>query len=65
MSEEKRVTLELSDLELRILLELCARQILRDIYHGAMTSTVTSVTMKITDALAPEAETDVREKISG
>ena len=64
MSQDKGKILELSELELRQLLDLGARELVRQINHGCADPVLASLVKKGADALAPEAKEDAKEKRS-
>ena len=56
MSEVKGKILELTELELRKLLDLGARELVRQINHGCADPVLASLVKKGADAMAPEAK---------
>jgi hypothetical protein len=62
MSEYKIVTIDLSHAELGAVLDLCAKELLRAIHHGYTDPVVATITKKVAAALAPESETNDKEK---
>lgn len=56
MSTDKSKTLELTEPELRQLLDLGARELVRQINHGHADPVLASLVKKGADALAPEAK---------
>lgn len=64
MSEAKGKIVELSELELRILLDLGARELIKQINHGAADPVLANLVKKGADALAPEAEDHDKERQS-
>ena len=62
MSQEKRVSLELTEPELRRLLSVCAKELIPQLYHDAIDPELLSLLNKGTAALAPKAEIDAKEQ---
>lgn len=62
---EKTKVLELTGPELRLLLDLCCKEMLRHIYHGATDDTLSSLLHKATAAAIYDIEDNAQEKLSG
>jgi hypothetical protein len=65
MSREKTVGVELTEPELRIVLSVCAKELIPQIYHGAIDLNLVSLLNKGSDALALKLQDDAKEKIPG
>jgi len=64
MSEQRTRNLELTDAEIRILLDLCAKELLREIQHNIMDPRLTSIIQEGVEALAPGAEDHAKDEQS-
>jgi len=62
MSQQRTKKLELTDAEIRILLDLCAKELLREVSHNIIDPRLANIINKTTAALAPEAEKHDKEK---
>lgn len=65
MSEERTITLELSQAEARVLLELCSHELIAAVHHRIVAPGLPELTQKICDALAPEGKEDTKEHVPG